>query len=75
LNLVLGIVLAGFLCVGSVISAELLDDKVHSARQLEAISGGPVLATVPENRRKMLSQRTPSSRQMKVNRVRAELSA
>ncbi|HEY8204447.1 MAG TPA: Wzz/FepE/Etk N-terminal domain-containing protein [Pyrinomonadaceae bacterium] len=75
LNLVLGIVLAGFLCVGSMISAELLDDTVHSARQLEAMTGGPVLATVPENGRKMLSQRTPSSRQMKVNRVRAELSA
>jgi len=75
LNLVLGIVLAGFLCVGSMISAELLDDTVHSARQLEAMTSGPVLATVPENGRKMLSQRTPSSRQMKVNRVRAELSA
>lgn len=75
LNLALGIVLAGFLCVGSVISAELLDDTVHSARQLEAMTSGPVLATVPENGRKMLSQSTPSSRQMKVNRVRAELSA
>ncbi|HXT62953.1 MAG TPA: Wzz/FepE/Etk N-terminal domain-containing protein [Pyrinomonadaceae bacterium] len=75
LNLVLGIVLAGFLCVGSVISAELLDDTVHSARQLESITGGLVLATVPANGRKMLSRTAPSSRQMKAKRVRAELSA
>lgn len=73
LNLVLGVVLAGFLCVGSVISAELLDDTVYSPRQLEAMTDGPVLATVPENGRKMLSRRTPSSRQMKVKQVRAEL--
>ena len=75
LNLILGVALAAFLCVGSVISAELLDDRVHSARQLEAMTGGLVLATVPSNGRKMLSRRTPTSRQMKARRVRAELSA
>lgn len=74
LNLVLGVVLAGFLCVGSVLSAELLDDTVHSARQLEALTGAPVLATVPENGRKMISRRAPHS-QMKTNRVRLEIEA
>ena len=74
LNLVLGVVLAGFLCVGSVLSAELLDDTVHSARQLEAMTGAPVLATVPENGRKMISRRASHS-QMKPNRVRAEIEA
>ncbi|HEX5702343.1 MAG TPA: Wzz/FepE/Etk N-terminal domain-containing protein [Pyrinomonadaceae bacterium] len=75
LNLVLGTVLAGFLCIGSVITAELLDDKVHSARQLEALTGGPVLATVPENGRKMISQRGSRARQVKTKPVRAELQA
>ncbi|MFY9622210.1 MAG: Wzz/FepE/Etk N-terminal domain-containing protein [Pyrinomonadaceae bacterium] len=75
LNLVLGIVLAGFLCIGSVISAELLDDKVYSARQLEALTGGPVLATVPANGRKMISRRASQARQVKAKRVRAELEA
>jgi uncharacterized protein involved in exopolysaccharide biosynthesis len=75
LNLILGVALAAFLCIGSVISVELLDDRVHSARQLEAMTGGLVLATVPQNARKMLSRRTTSSRQMKPKRVRAELSA
>ena len=75
LNLVLGIVLAGFLCIGSVVSAELLDDTVHSARQLEALTGGPVLATVPENGKKMISQRASRARQVKEKPVRAELQA
>src|SRR5205807_748268 len=72
-NLVLGIVLAAFLSLASVFSAELLDDTVHSARQLEAMTGAPVLATVPENGRKMISRR--SARQMKAPSVRAELQA
>ncbi|MGQ0762662.1 MAG: GumC family protein [Acidobacteriota bacterium] len=75
LNLVLGIVLAGFLCIGSVVSAELLDDKVYSARQLEALTGGPVLATVPENGKKMLSRGAGASRPVKAKPVRAELQA
>jgi uncharacterized protein involved in exopolysaccharide biosynthesis len=75
LNLILGVALAAFLCIGSVISAELLDDRVHSAGQLEAMTGGLVLATVPQNARKMLSRRTANSRQMKAKRVKAELSA
>ncbi len=75
LNLVLGVVLAGFLCIGSVLSAELLDDTVYSARQLEALTGSPVLATVPANGRKMISRRAAHSRQVKAKRVRAELKA
>jgi succinoglycan biosynthesis transport protein ExoP len=71
-NLLLGIVLATFLSLGSVFSAELLDDRVHSARQLETMTGAPVLATVPESR-KMINRGSP--RQVKSNPVRAELSA
>lgn len=74
LNLVLGVVLAAFLCVGSVISAELLDDRVYSARQLEALMGGPVLATVPANGRKMIG-RAGNARKVKPKPVRAELKA
>ena len=74
-GMVLGIVLAGFLCIGSVVTAELLDDTVHSARQLEALTGGPVLATVPENGKKMISRRASRARQVKAKPLRAELEA
>jgi uncharacterized protein involved in exopolysaccharide biosynthesis len=57
LNLILGIVLAAFLSLGSVFSAEMLSDVVHTPRQLEAMTGGAVLATVPENSPRMLSRR------------------
>lgn len=53
-NLLLGVVLAAFLSLGSVFSAEMLSDAVHTPRQLEGLTGAPVLATVPENSRKML---------------------
>jgi uncharacterized protein involved in exopolysaccharide biosynthesis len=57
LNLVLGIFLAAFLSLGSVFSAEMLSDAIHTPCQLEAMTGATVLATVPENSRKMLSRR------------------
>jgi len=57
LNLVLGVVLATFLTAGSAFSAELLNDTVHTARQLEALTGATVLATVPENSRRLISHR------------------
>jgi len=75
LNLILGVVLAGFVSFAAIFSAELLDDRVYSPRQLESMTGRSVLATVPANGRKMLSRRSPSSRQVKTTRVRAELSA
>jgi uncharacterized protein involved in exopolysaccharide biosynthesis len=75
LNLVLGIVLGGLLCLGSVFAAELLDDTAYSARQLEALTGGPVLATVPENGKKMISRRSSRARQVRAKAVRAELEA
>ena len=53
-NLILGIVLAGVLSLGSVFSAEILSDTVHTPRQLEALTGAMVLATVPQNSRRML---------------------
>jgi uncharacterized protein involved in exopolysaccharide biosynthesis len=57
LNLALGIVLAAFLTVGSVFTSELVSDTVHTPRQLEALTGATVLATVPENGRRMISRR------------------
>src|SRR6266576_925761 len=53
-NLILGIVLAGVLSLGTVFSAEMLSDAVHSPRQLEALTGALVLATVPANSRRVL---------------------
>jgi hypothetical protein len=47
-------VLAGFLSLGSVFSAEMFSDVVHTPRQLEALTGAPVLATVPSNGRRVL---------------------
>ena len=57
LNLVLGVVLAAFLSIGSVFSAELLNDTVYTPRQLEALTGATVLATVPRSGRKLISRR------------------
>ena len=54
LNLMLGLVLAGFLSLGSVFSAELLSDAVNTPGQLEALTGALVLATVPENSKRIL---------------------
>jgi uncharacterized protein involved in exopolysaccharide biosynthesis len=73
LNLVLGVVFAGFLSLGTVFSAELLSDKVHSARQLEALTGAPVLATVPEKGRKMISRRAGLSQHIEIDRIPAQL--
>ena len=56
-NLMLGIVLAAFLSLGSVFSAEMLSDAVYTPRELEGLTGAPVLATVPENSRKMQIRR------------------
>jgi capsular polysaccharide biosynthesis protein len=53
-NLMLGLVLAGFLSLGSVFSAELLSDAVNTPGQLEALTGALVLATVPENSKRIL---------------------
>ena len=58
LNLVLGVFLAGFLSLVSVFSVEMLSDAVHTPRQLEALTGAKVLATVPENSRRMIMHNT-----------------
>ncbi len=57
LNILLGVFLAGLVALGGVFSAELLKDTVHTPRELEAMTGAPVLATVPANSRKMLGRR------------------
>ena len=53
-NLMLGLVLAGFLSLGSVFSAELLSDAINTPGQLEALTGALVLATVPEKSKRIL---------------------
>ena len=58
LNLVLGTVFAGLLCVGCVVSAELLSDTVYTPGQLESLTGATVLATVPQNSRRITSPGT-----------------
>jgi capsular polysaccharide biosynthesis protein len=42
LNLILGVVLAGFVSFAAIFSAELLDDRVYSPRQLESMTGRTV---------------------------------
>jgi uncharacterized protein involved in exopolysaccharide biosynthesis len=53
-NLLLGVVLAAFLSLGSIFSAEMLSDAVDTPHQLEALTGAMVLATVPEKSRRIL---------------------
>lgn len=61
-NLILGLFLAGFLSLGSVFSAEMLSDAVYTPRQLEAMTGAVVLATVPEKSRRILSRNSREPR-------------
>src|SRR6266481_3575835 len=56
LNLVLGVFVAALLSLGTVFSADMLGDTVHSPRQLEALTGATVLATVPENSRRLMGR-------------------
>ncbi|PYS21203.1 MAG: hypothetical protein DMF72_18265 [Acidobacteria bacterium] len=72
LNLVLGVFLATFLSLGSVFSAEMLSEVVHTPGQLEALTGAKVLATVPENSRRMLL-RQPRETPLIERRAVAEL--
>ena len=62
MNLIIGMVLAGFLSLGSAFSAEMFSDVVHTPRQLEALTSAPVLATVPEKSRRMLTRGTRESK-------------
>ena len=54
LNLLLGLFLGGLLAIGSVVIAEFMRDTVLTPRELEALTGGRVLASLPNaGRRKM----------------------
>jgi capsular polysaccharide biosynthesis protein len=64
LNLVLGVFVAAILSLGTVFSAEMLGDTVHSPRQLEALTGATVLATVPENSRKLIPRREKKTKKI-----------
>lgn len=50
LNLVMGIFLGALVSIGLVIVAEFLREDVRTPRELEALTGTPVLATVPSDR-------------------------
>jgi uncharacterized protein involved in exopolysaccharide biosynthesis len=64
LNLVLGVFVGAVLSLGIVFSAEMLGDTVHSPRALEALTGATVLATVPENSRKLIPRRTNKTKEI-----------
>jgi uncharacterized protein involved in exopolysaccharide biosynthesis len=61
-NFILGVFLAGFLSLASVFSAEMLSDTVYTPRQLEAMTGRLVLATVPDKSRRVLLRENPEPR-------------
>ena len=63
-NLLLGVFLAAFLSLGTVFSAEMLSDAVHTPRQLEALTGAMVLATVPEKSRRILLRNVNAGKQL-----------
>jgi len=69
LNLVLGIFVAAVLSLGTVFSAEMLGDTIHTPRQLEAFTGSSVLATVPENSRKLVSRQRTKTKEIEKNPV------
>jgi uncharacterized protein involved in exopolysaccharide biosynthesis len=69
LNLVLGIFVAAFLSLGTVFSAEMLGDTIHTPRQLEAFTGSTVLATVPENSRKLVGRGKVKPKEIENNPV------
>jgi uncharacterized protein involved in exopolysaccharide biosynthesis len=69
LNLVLGIFVAAFLSLGTVFSAEMLGDTIHTPRQLEAFTGSTVLATVPENSRKIVGRGKVKAKEIENNPV------
>jgi uncharacterized protein involved in exopolysaccharide biosynthesis len=50
LNLLLGVFLGLLLSVGSVITVELLRETVNTPRELESLTGAPVLASLPRDR-------------------------
>jgi hypothetical protein len=52
LNLALGIVLGLLLSAGSVFVVELMRDTVTTPRELEALTGQRVLASMPKNGRR-----------------------
>ena len=67
LNLVLGVFVAAVLSLGAVFSAEMLGDTVHTPRQLEALTGSAVLATVPENSRKIVGRHRMKAKEIENN--------
>lgn len=50
-NLLLGLFLGLILSAGSVVTVELLRETVNTPRELEAFSGAPVLAALPQDRK------------------------
>jgi len=58
LNLIVGVLLAAFVGLASAFSAELFSNTVHTPRQLEAMTGITVLATLPKDKRRLLSQKS-----------------
>jgi capsular polysaccharide biosynthesis protein len=69
LNLVLGIFVAAFLSLGTVFSAEMLGDTIHTPRQLESLTGSTVLATVPENSRRLVGRGKVKAKEIENNPV------
>jgi len=74
MNLILGLCLAAFLSLATVFSAEILSDAVHTPRQLEALTGIHVLATVPEKSRRVLIRQPRQTEAMETRPV-AQLEA
>ena len=72
MNLILGLFVAALLSLGTVFSAEMLGDTIHTPRQLEALTGAMVLATVPENSRRMIGRSKRKTSEIESNPV-AEL--
>jgi uncharacterized protein involved in exopolysaccharide biosynthesis len=67
MNLVLGVFVAALLSLGTVFSAEMLGDTIHTPRELEALTGAAVLATVPENSRRLMGRSKAQTNEIENN--------
>lgn len=67
LNLILGVFLGGLLSIGSVVIAEFMRDTVLTPRELEVLTGQPVLASLPKagRTRRTVVVETPQVIQMR----------
>jgi uncharacterized protein involved in exopolysaccharide biosynthesis len=75
MNLLLGLFLGAFLSLGSVVIAEFMRDTVLTAHELEALTGQPVLASLPKDAGTMAVMGRAAEREMMPARLTKPIAA